>query len=39
MSNIVAGIGRGQLRVLDERIAKKKYIYEKYKEALRILKI
>lgn len=33
MSNIVAGIGRGQLRVLDERIAKKKYIYEKYKEA------
>ena len=33
MSNIVAGIGRGQLRVLDERIDKKKYIYEKYKEA------
>ena len=35
MSNIVAGIGRGQLRVLDERIAKKKYIYEKYKEAFK----
>ena len=33
MSNIVAGIGRGQIRVLDERIEKKKYIYEKYKEA------
>ena len=33
MSNVVAGIGRGQLRVLDERIAKKKYIYERYKEA------
>lgn len=38
MSNIVAGIGRGQLRVLDERIAKKKYIYEKYKEAFRDIK-
>ena len=35
MSNIVAGIGRGQLRVLDERIDKKKYIYEKYKEAFK----
>ena len=35
MSNIVAGVGRGQLRVLDERIAKKKYIYEKYKEAFK----
>lgn len=33
MSNIVAGIGRGQIRVLGERIEKKKYIYEKYKEA------
>ena len=38
MSNIVAGIGRGQLRVLDERIDKKKYIYEKYKEAFRDIK-
>ena len=38
MSNIVAGIGRGQLRVLDERIAKKKYIYEKYKEAFKDIK-
>jgi len=31
MSNICAGIGRGQLRVLNERIAKKKFIYEQYK--------
>ena len=38
MSNIVAGIGRGQLRVLDERIDKKKYIYEKYKEAFKDIK-
>ena len=38
MSNIVAGIGRGQIRVLDERIEKKKYIYEKYKEAFRDIK-
>lgn len=33
MSNIVAGIGRGQLKVLDARINKKRKIYEKYKEA------
>ncbi|MBC5995803.1 aminotransferase DegT [Romboutsia ilealis] len=33
MSNIVAGIGRGQLTVLDERISKKKYIYETYKNS------
>lgn len=30
MSNVVAGIGRGQLRVLDERIAQKKHIFERY---------
>lgn len=35
MSNIVAGVGRGQLRVLDERIAKKKEIFETYKEAFK----
>lgn len=35
MSNIVAGIGRGQLRVLNERIEKKKKIYETYKEAFK----
>lgn len=34
MSNVVAGIGRGQLKILDERIAKKKYIYEYYKREL-----
>lgn len=34
MSNIVAGIGRGQLKVLDERVAKKKYIYEYYTREL-----
>ncbi|MBB6624659.1 DegT/DnrJ/EryC1/StrS family aminotransferase [Clostridium gasigenes] len=35
MSNVVAGIGRGQLRVLDERIAKKKQMFETYKEAFK----
>ena len=33
MSNITAGIGRGQLRVLDERITQKKHIFERYTEA------
>src|SRR5699024_6647455 len=27
MSNVVAGIGRGQLKILDKRVEKKKYIY------------
>ena len=35
MSNIVAGIGRGQLKVLDARIAKKTEIYNTYKEAFK----
>ena len=35
MSNIVAGIGRGQLKVLDERVAKKKQIFETYQEAFK----
>lgn len=35
MSNIVAGIGRGQLRVLNKRIEQKKKIYETYKEAFK----
>ena len=35
MSNVVAGIGRGQLKVLNERIAKKKEIYEIYKEGFK----
>ena len=34
MSNIVAGIGRGQLKVLDKRVEKKKYIFEFYKREL-----
>lgn len=34
MSNIVAGIGRGQLKVLNKRVAKKKYIFEYYKREL-----
>ncbi len=33
MSNIVAGIGRGQLKVLENRLQKKKYIYHFYREA------
>lgn len=33
MSNICAGIGRGQMKVIGDRIAKKQYIYNKYKEA------
>lgn len=34
MSNIVAGIGRGQLKVLDQRVEKKRYIYEYYQREL-----
>lgn len=34
MSNIVAGIGRGQLKVLDQRVKKKRYIYEYYQREL-----
>ena len=34
MSNVVAGIGRGQLKVLDQKVAKKKYIFEFYKREL-----
>ena len=38
MSNIVAGIGRGQLKVLDKRIAKKTDIYNTYKNAFEEIK-
>ena len=34
MSNISAGIGRGQMKVLDQRIQKKNEIFERYKEKL-----
>ena len=37
MSNIVAGIGRGQLLHLQEHITRKKEIYETYKEAFKNL--
>src|SRR5690554_6029705 len=37
MSNIVAGIGRGQLKVLEQRVKKKKYIFEFYKRELKPL--
>ncbi len=35
MSNIVAGIGRGQLKVLNKRIEQKTDIYNRYKEAFK----
>lgn len=38
MSNVVAGIGRGQLLHLDEHIALKKAIYDKYKLAFSDIK-
>ena len=34
ISNVVAGIGRGQLKVLDQRVEKKNYIFEFYKREL-----
>ena len=35
MSNVVAGIGRGQLRVLDNRVKEKNNIFNTYKEAFK----
>lgn len=34
MSNVSAGIGRGQLKILDQRVEKKNYIFEFYKKEL-----
>jgi dTDP-4-amino-4,6-dideoxygalactose transaminase len=34
MSNVVAGIGRGQLKILDSRVEKKNYIFNFYKSEL-----
>lgn len=34
MSNVLAAIGRGQLKVLDDRVAKKREIYTYYKQNL-----
>ena len=39
MSNVIAGVVRGQLGYLDEHIAKKKAIYMRYKEGLRNLPV
>jgi dTDP-4-amino-4,6-dideoxygalactose transaminase len=37
MSNVLAAIGRGQLRVLEERITKKRSIFESYRTALSMI--
>jgi dTDP-4-amino-4,6-dideoxygalactose transaminase len=34
MSNVLAGIGRGQLRVLPERIAARRAVFERYRDGL-----
>jgi dTDP-4-amino-4,6-dideoxygalactose transaminase len=34
MSNILAGVGRGQLRVLDDRVESRRAIFERYREGL-----
>lgn len=39
MSNVIAGVVRGQLPYLDEHIAQKKAIYERYREGLRNLPV
>ncbi|MCR5792361.1 MAG: DegT/DnrJ/EryC1/StrS family aminotransferase [Lachnospiraceae bacterium] len=39
MSNIVAGIVRGQFEYIDEHIARKKEIYERYKEGFKELPV
>lgn len=33
MSNVLAGIGRGQLRVLDQRVEQRRRVFERYVEA------
>ena len=39
MSNIIAGVIRGQIPYLDEHIAQKKAIYERYQEGLKDLPV
>ena len=34
MSNVLAGVGRGQLKVLDERVAARRRVFETYKSEL-----
>lgn len=38
MSNVVAGVGRGQLKILDQRVEQKRAIYHYYKESLKDIK-
>jgi pyridoxal phosphate-dependent aminotransferase EpsN len=33
MSNVLAGIGRGQLEVLEERVGQRRVVFERYREA------
>ncbi|HEY0236346.1 MAG TPA: aminotransferase class I/II-fold pyridoxal phosphate-dependent enzyme [Afipia sp.] len=35
MSNILAGIGRGQIKVLDQRVAARRAVYDRYCEAFK----
>ena len=39
MSNVIAGVVRGQLPYLEEHIAQKKAIYERYKEGFKVLPV
>ena len=39
MSNVIAGIGRGQMLHIDEHVAMKKAIYDRYKEGFKDLPI
>ena len=39
MSNVIAGVVRGQMPYLDEHIAKKREIYQRYKEGLKDLPV
>ncbi len=39
MSNVIAGVVRGQFKYLDEHIAQKKAIYERYKEGFKDLPV
>lgn len=37
LSNVLAGIGRGQLEVLDERVEQKRAIFKRYEKALALI--
>ena len=39
IANVIAGVVRGQYKYLDEHIAQKKAIYERYKEGLKDLPV